>query len=39
SNVFKPIGMETVQIADYQGRHPGSGYKVIARQLNTNTNG
>lgn len=39
SSVFKPIGMETVQIADYQGRHPGSGYKVIARQLNTNTNG
>jgi len=39
SNAFKPIGMETVQIADYQGRHPGSGYKVIARQLNTNTNG
>jgi len=39
STTWKPLGNETVQIMDYQGRHPGSGYKLLSRNLVTNTNG
>ena len=38
SATWKPLGNETVQIMDYQGRHPGSGYKLLSRNLVTNTN-
>ena len=38
STTWKPLGNETVQIMDYQGRHPGSGYKLVSRNLVTNTN-